>query len=48
MPTIPNEISSNFLDGINKNRICEVEEIYNDWVLYKYFENRRKMEYDFF
>ena len=48
IPVIPKEIQTNFLDGIDRNRICEVEEMHNDWILFKYFENRNKIEFDIF
>ena len=48
IPSIPKEIHSNFLEGIDKNRICEVEEINDEWVQFKYFENRNKVQYDMF
>jgi len=47
IPSIPKELQSNFLKGIDKNRICEVEEINDEWVLFKYFENKNKMQYEF-
>ena len=47
-PSIPRELESNFLDGIDRNRICEVEELNADWVLYKYFDKKNKIEYDNF
>lgn len=48
IPVIPKELHSNFLQGIDKNRICEMEEINDEWYLYKYFENRNKMQYEGF
>ncbi len=47
IPSIPKELQSNFLKGIDKNRICEVEEINDEWVLFKYFENKNRMQYEF-
>lgn len=48
IPNIPKELQSNFLQGIDKNRICEIEELSDEWVSYKYFENKNKVEYDMF
>lgn len=48
IPAIPKELHSNFLQGIDKNRICEMEEIHDEWYLYKYFENRNKTQYEGF
>ncbi len=48
IPIIPKELQSNFLDGIDRNRICEVEEINDEWVQFKYFENKNKIQYDLF
>ncbi len=47
IPSIPKELHSNFLQGIDKNRICEVEEINDEWVLYKYFESKNRQQYEF-
>jgi len=47
IPFIPKELHSNFLQGIDKNRICEVEEINDEWVLYRYFEGKNKQQYEF-
>ena len=47
IPSIPKDLQSNFLQGIDKNRICEVEEINDEWVLFKYFEGKNKMQYEF-
>lgn len=48
VPTIPKDIQNNFLNGIDRNRICEVEELCNEWFLYKYFDNRNKIEFNLF
>jgi len=48
IPNIPKELHSNFLEGIDRNRICEVEEINDEWFLYKYFDSKNKTQYDMF
>lgn len=48
IPQIPKHIQTNFLDGIDRNRICELEEMFNEWVTLKYFEGKNKFEYDLF
>ena len=47
-PSIPRELHSNFLEGIDKNRICEVEEVCDEWILYKYFDRLNRVEIDTF
>jgi len=47
IPSIPKELHSNFLQGIDKNRICEMEEISDEWILFKYFESKHKQQYEF-
>jgi hypothetical protein len=47
-PQIPLEIDFYDLPNFNKNRICEVEEIHHEWVPYKYFEKKEKVELDVF
>lgn len=32
----------------DKNRICEVEEIYTDWILYEYYHKSEKLKLDHF
>jgi len=47
IPSIPKELHSNFLQGIDKNRICEMEEISDEWILFKYFESKHKQQHEF-
>jgi hypothetical protein len=37
IPSIDIHINPNDLGNYDKNRICEVEELYTDWRLYEYF-----------
>lgn len=48
IPSIPKELQANFLEGIDRNRICEVEELHDEWLLYKYYDRKGKVEYDIF
>lgn len=48
IPSIPKEINSNFIDGLDRNRICEVEELQTEWFQYKYFYKKIGFDFDAF
>lgn len=48
IPHIPKHINSNFLDGIDKNRICETEEFHTEWFQHRYFHKPIDVEFDVF
>jgi len=41
-------MESNAIEKYDKERICEIEEIYSDWVLFEYFHNINKKRIDLF
>ncbi|KAL4445277.1 hypothetical protein ABPG74_022090 [Tetrahymena malaccensis] len=48
IPNVPIYIDPNKIDNYEKERICETEEIYSDWVLYEYFHKINKKKIDDF
>jgi hypothetical protein len=47
-PTLPKQINPKTAQNLDKNRICEIEEIQHDWSLFEYFENQEKKRLDLF
>ena len=46
IPKIPKEIDANFLEGVDRNRICEVEEFQTEWFQFKYFVKKASINFD--
>ncbi len=45
---MPIHINANDLNKYDKNRVCEIEEIYHGWILYAYFQKKEKIKFDTF
>jgi hypothetical protein len=48
IPSVPIIIDSSKIAKYEKERVCEMEEIYTDWVLFEYFFNINKKRIDLF
>lgn len=48
MPSIPKSINPKIKLKIDKNRICEIEDLHNEWSRYEYFYDNRKVMLDSF
>ena len=48
IPEIGIYLNPNDIPKYDKNRICEVEELYTDWRLYEYFQKSEKVTIDEF
>ncbi|KRX05854.1 hypothetical protein PPERSA_03791 [Pseudocohnilembus persalinus] len=48
IPNVPLQLDPNEIGNYDKNRICEIEELYTDWTLYEYYHRQEKIKLDHF